>query len=77
MNANPEDVKVGQVWADNDWREAGRQMRVDRIEGDHAFCTVTAQKDGKLNRRKRTRIRLDRFKPTQRGYVLVDGGLGA
>jgi hypothetical protein len=34
------DVKVGQVYADNDRRSAGRTLRVDAIEDGKALCTV-------------------------------------
>ena len=34
------DVKPGSIWADNDPRSAGRTLRVERIEGGKAVCTV-------------------------------------
>ena len=34
------DVKPGQIWADSDPRSAGRTLRVERIEGDKAVCTI-------------------------------------
>jgi hypothetical protein len=36
----------GQVWADNDPRSAGRTLRVDRIDGDKAVCTVLTNAAG-------------------------------
>lgn len=38
-------VRVGQVWADNDPRCAGRTIRVDSIDGDKAVCTVLTNSD--------------------------------
>jgi hypothetical protein len=82
------DVRPGQVWADNDQRSAGRTVRVERIEGDKAICTVLtnitstqAHLDGNVaaawgvrdTRGKTTRISLARFRPTQSGYRLVEG----
>jgi len=58
-------VRVGQVWADNDSRGFNRKIRVVEIGETHAV--VEACDYGK----KRTRIRLDRFKPTSTGYRLV------
>jgi hypothetical protein len=34
------DVKPESIWADNDPRSAGRTLRVERIEGGKAVCTV-------------------------------------
>lgn len=36
----PVEVRVGSVWADNDPRSAGRTLRVERVDGDKAVCTV-------------------------------------
>lgn len=80
------EVKPGQVWADNDPRSDGRTLRVDRIEGDKAACTVltnTQQADLGLRdnspwvrdmRGKTTRISLSRFRPTSTGYRLLSEG---
>lgn len=68
------DVKVGQVWADNDWRSAGRTIEVEEVTATHAICKVLTKVDspayGPPNGR-RTRIRLDRFRPTSTGYRLM------
>lgn len=82
------DVRVGQVWADNDPRVAGRTLRVDAIEGGKATCTVLTNDDdtqalidnplrapwaNRSDRRGReTRISLSRFKPTSTGYRLIE-----
>jgi hypothetical protein len=79
------EVRIGQVWADNDKRGYGRRVRVIAIEpaqpgGPHknpvparaVVELVDARKnwpDTKPGRR--TRIRLDRFRPTSTGYRLV------
>ncbi len=79
------EVKVGQVWADNDPRSEGRTVRVDVVDGRRAFCTVITnsnlvQQDVSdphrvlpVNDRrgKTTSIHLDGFDGSRRGYVLV------
>ena len=71
-------VEPGQSWADCDKRAAGRVLRVDRIEGEHAICTVTADRPpdegappGWTNVGATRRIALRRFKPGSTGYRLV------
>jgi hypothetical protein len=66
-------VKVGQIWEDNDPRMEGRRVRVTAIDDTHAtvvLCQprppVSSAKPGR-----RTRIRLDRFRPTSTGYRYV------
>lgn len=79
---SPEDArpKVGQVWADNDWRSKGREVLIVAIDETHATVEVTAAQP--LSGRpttigRQTRIRLNRFKPTSTGYRLIDcGGCG-
>ena len=58
-------VQPGQVWADNDWRSAGRQIQVLEVDATHA----TVQSPSGLGRK--TRIRLNRFRPTSTGYRLL------
>lgn len=62
--SEPPSVKVGQVWADNDWRSKGRMVRVLAVDETHA----TVQ--DRLGMGRKTRIRLDRFRPTSTGYRL-------
>lgn len=67
------EVKPGQVWADNDPRSAGRTLRVDRIDGDRAVCTVLTDADQRRSGAESTvgnatRISLKRFRPTSTGY---------
>ena len=75
-------VKPGQIWADNDPRSAGRTLRVERIDGGKAVCTVLTNitpvkadlQHGVLvsdRRGETTRISLARFKPTSSGYRLI------
>lgn len=62
----PIKVRVGQVWEDNDPRQlARRQLKVLEIVGDRA---TVQHPSGRGNK---TRIRLDRFRPTSTGYSLV------
>lgn len=58
---------VGQVWADNDPRGYGRRLRIVEIDGTHAVVH-----DGT----RQSRIRLDRFRPTNTGYRYVSGPEG-
>jgi hypothetical protein len=75
-------VDPGQTWADNDKQVEGRQIRVDSIDGHFANCTVTQdaapnpkthveRPAGHTNVGQKTRIRLDRFRPTSTGYRLI------
>ncbi|MGQ4513637.1 hypothetical protein [Streptomyces sp. DW26H14] len=65
---------VGQVWQDNDPRSAGRRVRIVEIDVTHATVELTRPRgtgyDGAKPGR-RSRIRLDRFRPTSTGYVYV------
>lgn len=80
------EVKVGQVWADNDKRAAARTLKVIRVEADTrkgvakpgeavAVCEVlTDRKDvavGQSQVGRIVRIRVDRMRPTSTGYRLV------
>lgn len=62
------DVRIGQVWADNDWRSQGRTVIVLDIEDDAAICAVVWP--GRRPRR-RTKISLRRFRANSTGYKLV------
>ena len=66
-------VEPGQIWADNDPRAYDRKLRVVEVDATHATVElyqprypVSSAKPGR-----RTRIRLDRFRPTSTGYRLV------
>lgn len=75
--ATTPDVRVGQIWAANDRRTAGRKLKVVAIEPAHydngrpiptkaVVHNMNAAPDKGF-----TRIRLDRFQPTSSGYKLV------
>lgn len=85
MTTTEHHVRPGQIWADNDARNEGRTLRVDRIEihafghgvlegrVPHAVCTVLTQPDDRpwaLTGRQVT-IRVSRMRPTSTGYRLV------
>jgi hypothetical protein len=74
------DVRVGQVWADNDRRSSGRYVRIagwtDYSNGKPlralvALCTAEGQVIRINGKGKASRIRIDRFRPTTTGYRLV------
>ena len=60
-----QEVKVGQIWKDNDRREKHRLVRVESIDGRFAVCVCTT--GNQPNRR--YRIQLSRFRPISTGYV--------
>lgn len=77
---------VGQIWADNDKRAIGRKIRIDKIEGGTAHCTVVSDRDIPEAERERyrhdrpegwtsvgrsTRISLKRLRPIATGYRLT------
>lgn len=64
---------VGQIWEDNDPRAYSRKVRIVELADTHAVVElhqprrpVSSAKPGR-----RTRIRLDRFKPTSTGYRFI------
>jgi len=59
------DVKPGQVWADNDKRSRGRQVKILEVYETHALV----QSPSGMGRV--TKIRLDRFRPNSTGYRLL------
>lgn len=75
-------VRVGQVWQDNDKRSYGRKLRVVEIDKTHATVELVTQRGRawsglapgeppRVQSGRRTRIRLDRFRPTSTGYRLI------
>ena len=73
MSTDDPPPAAGQIWQDNDPRSCGRKIRIVGITGTHAVVElyqprqpVSSAKPGR-----RTRIRLDRFKPTSTGYRYV------
>lgn len=75
------DVRVGQVWEDNDWRSrtmgSPRRVRVvnmpPRIEeyANPEYIGVTVEN---VETGKRSTVRLGRFRPNSTGYRMVDSG---
>lgn len=67
------EVRVGQVWADNDPRMLGRTLRVDDVRDGKAACVVLTpgRFSGPSVVGRRVRISLKRFRPTHNGYRLV------
>jgi len=62
---------VGQIWQDNDRRGYGRKVRIVEITATHAVVELHQPRSVGHNAAKpgrRTRIRLDRFRPTSTGY---------
>jgi hypothetical protein len=79
-NKHGTEIRVGQVWADADWRSEGRTIRVVALEepghvllhARRAVCEVLTEPGGKvLGRPRRVRIQVDRMHPTSTGYRLV------
>ncbi|KIA63029.1 DUF6354 family protein [Nocardia vulneris] len=78
VNKYGTEIRVGQTWADNDPRSAGRTLRVLSFTDDvepRAVCSVETEPGGERAKRWRTvRIKLDRLHPTSTGYRLVEDG---
>lgn len=72
-SVTPHEVKPGQVWADNDKRSKGRHVLVVAVgkPGPLTALVVPCTQDGRQTGHRRTKIRLDRFKPTSTGYRFV------
>lgn len=68
-------ITVGQVWADNDSRAAGRTVRIDGLERGfdrRAICTVLTEVGGTpVSRPREVRIKIDRLHPNSTGYRLL------
>ena len=67
-------VRPGQIWADNDPRAHDRKVKVVEITDTHAIVVLHTPRgvgDDHAKPGRRTRVRLDRFRPTSTGYRLV------
>lgn len=64
---------VGQIWQDNDPRAYGRKLRIVELGDTHAIVELHEARQPVSSARpgRRTRIRLDRFRPTGTGYRYV------
>ena len=71
------EVRPGQIWADNDVRSRGRQIKVLAVVDGKATCTVVRAADpvasnaGRPPAGRVTRISQRRFRPNSTGYRLV------
>ncbi|MDH6610259.1 hypothetical protein M2164_005894 [Streptomyces sp. SAI-208] len=66
---------VGQIWQDNDKRSYGRKVRIVELGDTHALVELHVPRgagDQHARPGRRTRIRLDRFRPTSTGYRYVN-----
>lgn len=63
-NYHISDVSVGQIWESKDPRDKNGQFEVSGLSNTHAFIKYVSSS-------KTSKIRLDRFRPTSRGYQLV------
>lgn len=61
-------VRPGQVWADNDKRASGRTMRVESVDSRYAMVVDS--------RGRRSRILVERMRPTSTGYRLLEEAPG-
>jgi hypothetical protein len=66
-------VRPLQVWADNDKRSEGRKVRVVSVDDTHAIVEAYMPPGVRASKPlRRTRIRLDRFRPISTPYRLVE-----
>lgn len=74
------EVKVGQIWADNDKRAAGRQLKITHVDKatpghqlsqGYATAEVISDRRASVRKVRQTCILLSRFRPTATGYRLV------
>lgn len=72
---NPYGVKVGQIWLDWDvrFRSSPCYKKVIKVTETHAYCE--SYRAGQSTPIRKTRIRLNRFKPNSTGYKLYEGGI--
>ncbi|KOU17048.1 MULTISPECIES: hypothetical protein [Streptomyces] len=65
---------INQIWQDNDKRGYGRRVRIVELNATHATVELVVPRGAGHNGAKpgrRTRIRLDRLRPTSTGYRYV------
>lgn len=60
------EVKVGQIWKDNDKRVGDRQIEVIAINDSEGKAVVV-----NLVTKKATKVSLKRFRPISTGYTLI------
>lgn len=64
---------VHQIWQDNDPRQDSRQVRIVELTDTHALVVLVQARNPVSSARpgRRTRIRLDRFRPISTGYRYI------
>lgn len=64
---------VNQIWQDNDPRSSGRQVRIVELTDTHALVVLHQPRNPASSAKpgRRTRIRLDRFRPISTGYRFI------
>ena len=68
---NLPDVKVGQVWKDNDRRGPDRYLRVMLLYDDGKVGCCPCNVKGNILTRRETKIAQRRFRPISTGYKLI------
>jgi hypothetical protein len=69
------DIKLGQVWKDNDPRVGDRWLKL--VEFDERYAVFQVYRVEPIGNnfskppQKRTRIQISRLKPTKTGYLLI------
>jgi len=63
-----QNVLVGQVWGDKDKRRTGRTFKVVNVTNKVAVCEILSKATSKSRSRRKTNIKLTRFRPKY--YVL-------
>ena len=69
-DAQPSTIQPGTVWTDNRRNSRGLTIRIDRVDGEHALCTVLTNRAGARRSRigKSARVPLASF---QTGATLI------
>lgn len=66
------EVKVGQIWKDNDARYKGRTVRVVEIQDNNVLAAIITDVGGRHVKVPRiARLPASRFSPEHKGYTLV------
>jgi hypothetical protein len=77
MSSKQESIKVesGQIWQDCDYRMTYRFGEVDYVDDKYAYLKPVSVIENRVHYfsgMKNIRIRLDRMRPSSRGWKLVD-----
>lgn len=60
----PSEIRVGQIWEDNDKRFGTRRLRIEQIGVSHVVVE-------NVETRRRTNVAIQRLRPNSTGYRLV------